>query len=272
LGLDLRVARTLIHRGEEPPLVGTGGSGTVFLTGCTLHCCFCQNHQISQEGLGEITEPEILGARLVELQSAGCVNVNLVTPTAQLPGLLEALAVARKNGLDVPIVYNTGGYESTEILRHLEGVVDVYLPDFKYGCDASARRFSSAPDYAVHALAAIQEMYRQVGPLETRDGVARRGLIVRHLVLPDNLARTDRVLRLLAEDVSRDLALSLMAQYQPAYRASEFTEVNRRLRRDEYEKAVELAESLGFRHGWFQELEEIDGEFLPDFNLDSPFQ
>ncbi len=271
VGPDLRVASVLIHRGEEPPLVGSGGSGTVFFSGCTLRCKYCQNHQISQGGLGESTSAEALAARLLKLEAEGCENVNLVTPTAQLPGILEALGIARGQGLSVPVVYNTGGYESVEVLRHLEGIVDVYLPDFKYGTDEAAERYSSAPDYVDYTRAAIREMSRQVGPLEIRDGVAARGLIVRHLVLPGNLARTDLVLGFLAEDVPAEVSLSLMAQYRPCFRAAEFPELNRRLRAAEYEQAVNLAESLGFTRGWFQSVEEIDGGFLPDFDDDDPF-
>jgi len=271
LGPEPKVAKAVVHRGEEPPLVGSGGSGAVFFSGCTLRCVFCQNHQISQGRLGEFTTPDALAAEFIRLQEKGCVNVNLVTPTPHLPAILQSLAAARGLGLRIPIVYNTGGYESVEVLERLEGVVDVYLPDFKYGTNEAAERFSSAPRYVEHALAAIVEMRRQVGRLEVRDGVAVRGMIVRHLVLPENLARTDRALALLAESVSTDIALSLMAQYQPSFLAARIRGIRRRLRPTEYERAVMTARALGFSEGWFQDLEQIDGRFLPDFDREDPF-
>ncbi len=219
--------------------------------------------------------PEALGREMLNLQASGCENINLVTPTAQLPVVLEALVIAREAGLEVPLVYNTGGFESVEVLRILDGVVDVYLPDFKYGTDDAARRYSSAPEdpgYVEPCLEAIREMYRQVGRLEVRNGVAVRGLIVRHLVLPENLARTDLVLKLLAEEISPDIHLSLMAQYQPCADVGKFPELDRRIRSDEYAAAVDIAETLGFHSGWFQEADEIDGGFLPDFEQDEPFE
>lgn len=271
LGPGLRVARAVVHGGEEPPLVGEGGSGAVFFSGCTLRCVFCQNHQISQGGMGGAATAEGLAADFLRLQSFGCHNINLVTPTPQLPWILEGVAIASLRGLRVPLVYNTSGYESVETLRCLDGVVDVYLPDFKYGTNEAAERFSSAPGYVDQSLAAIREMYRQVGPLQTRGRVATRGLLVRHLVLPGNAARTDRALRLLADEIGPEVPLSLMAQYQPCFRAGEFPELDRRLGREEYEAAVATAESLDFSVGWFQEVDEIDGTFLPDFKSDTPF-
>jgi putative pyruvate formate lyase activating enzyme len=275
LGPELRVAKALLHHGEEPPLVGRGGSGAVFFSGCTLRCVFCQNHQISHDGLGHAMTAEALGREMLELESSGCENINLVTPTAQLPAALEALAVAREGGLRVPLVYNSGGYESVEVLRVLDGIVDIYLPDFKYGTDEAARRYSSAPEhpgFVAQCLEAVREMYRQVGPLRTRGDAAVRGLIVRHLVLPENRARTDLVLELLAEQLSPRISLSLMAQYRPCAGAGDFPEINRRIRREEYEAALETAEALGFEEGWFQDLDEIDGGFLPDFGREEPFE
>ncbi len=275
LGSNLLVARTLLHRGEEPPLTAEGGSGAVFFSGCTLRCVFCQNYQISHRRRGRPLTPEALGREMLGLQSSGCENINLVTPTAQLPAVLDALAVAREGGLRVPLVYNTGGYESVEVLRILDGVVDVYLPDFKYGTEEAARRYSAVPEhpgYVEQCLKAIREMHAQVGRLRMRRGAAIRGLIVRHLVLPGNAARTDRVLKCLAEEISPDISLSLMAQYQPSAGAGDFPELNRRIFREEYDAAVEVAEHFGFHRGWFQDVDRVDGGFLPDFDREEPFE
>ncbi|HAF71346.1 MAG: Radical SAM domain protein [Acetothermia bacterium 64_32] len=244
-GLSPWVASFGPHFGEERVLVGHGGSGTIFFSGCNLHCAFCQNYEISQLGQGREIPLEELAAWMLKLQEIGCENVNLVTPTHQAPQIVGAIALAREAGLRLPIVWNCGGYESVEALRLLSGIVDIYMPDFKYGDSQAAARYSDAPGYFEAAQVALREMHRQVGDLEIRDGVARRGLLVRHLVLPGGLAKTEEVLRFLAEEISRETFINIMAQYYPTYRAWEYPELSRRITREEYRHALELARRLG---------------------------
>lgn len=228
------------HFGEEPPLVGTGGSGTVFLAWCNLHCVYCQNADISHLGHGEEISERELAEIFLGMQRSGCENLNLVTPTHYTPQILSALDLACTEGLDLPLVWNTGGYESLPTLALLDGVVDVYMPDIKYADPQTALRLSGAADYPERSFAAVREMHRQVGDLLTdRRGVALRGLLVRHLVLPGGLAGTPEVVRFLAEEISPDTYVNVMAQYRPCYRAAEFPELSRR------PTAVELESALG---------------------------
>ncbi|MGD0264768.1 MAG: radical SAM protein [Candidatus Methylomirabilota bacterium] len=220
------------HYGEERPLVGTGGSGTIFLAHCNLCCVFCQNYEISQEGEGQVVPVRRLAEMMLDLQRMGCHNINFVTPTHQVPQILRALPLAVEGGLQVPLVYNCGGYESLETLRILDGVFDIYMPDFKYGDSEAAKRYSNAENYPEVAKAAFQEM------------IARRGLLVRHLVLPNNLAGTGEVVRFLAE-LSEDTYVNIMAQYRPCYRAHEYPPLARRPTREELEGALRLARAAG---------------------------
>ncbi len=234
------------HFGEEAPLVGTGGSGTIFVASCNLGCDFCQNSEISHEKLGrEVTADEWARLMLV-LQQQGCHNINIVTPSHVVPALLEALAVAARSGLGLPLVYNTGGYDSVETLRLLEGVIDIYMPDFKFWDPEPAARFAGAPDYPERARAAVLEMHRQVGDLEIGpDGVARRGLLVRHLVLPEGLAGTPGVCRFLAEEIGCDTYINVMNQYHPAGRLERLGPLNRPVTRREHEEALAAARAAG---------------------------
>jgi putative pyruvate formate lyase activating enzyme len=233
------------HYGEERPLVGTGGSGTIFLAHCNLCCVFCQNYEISQEGEGQVVPVRRLAEMMLDLQRMGCHNINFVTPTHQVPQILRALPLAVEGGLQVPLVYNCGGYESLETLRILDGVFDIYMPDIKYGDSEAAKRYSNAENYPEVAKAALQEMHRQVGDLTLdRRGIARRGLLVRHLVLPNNLAGTGEVVRFLAE-LSEDTYVNIMAQYRPCYRAHEYPPLARRPTREELEGALQLARAAG---------------------------
>jgi len=233
------------HFGEEPPLVGRGGSGTIFLSGCNLGCVFCQNYTISHEVEGHPAGPDEIARLMLSLQGRGCENVNFVTPTHVTPWLMEATRVARLDGLTVPIVYNCGGYESVETLRLLEGTVDIYMPDAKYWDEASAERYSSAPDYPSVMRKALKEMHRQVGDLEMAGGVARRGLLIRHLVMPNNVAGSKDVLRFIAEEVSPHSYVNVMDQYRPTYRAHEFPDIARPPTHAEHEDARACAEQLG---------------------------
>ncbi len=249
-GRYARVSSFTPHFGEEQPLVGAHGSGTIFMTGCNLRCVYCQNYDISQLGEGRVVSPEKLGEMMVCLQEGGCHNINFVTPTHFVPQILEALVPAVELGLSVPLVYNSGGYDSVETLRLLEGIFDIYMPDAKYGSDAAAKKYSDAADYTGVMKAAIREMHRQVGPLEVDDdGVAVRGLLVRHLVLPENLAGTAEVVRFLAEEVSPETYLNVMAQYHPCFKAYSYPELSRPITLREYAEAVNLARVAGLDRG-----------------------
>jgi len=265
-----RVSSHNLHFGEEPPLVGRGGSGTVFFSRCNLRCVFCQNHQISQEGLGrEVPYQELTSAFLL-LQGEGAENVNLVTPTHYIYPILLALRDAYRRGLNVPLVYNTNGYDSLELIELLDGIVDVYLPDMKYMHADHAAKYSSAKDYPAVAKAALKEMYRQVGPVAASRGVAKRGVIIRHLILPNNLAGSYDFLLWLKDEGMLEATLSLMSQYSPQYRAGEFNELNGRIPRSEYREIVRYAVELGFKHLLTQGLDSSD-VYLPDFRRDAPF-
>jgi len=233
------------HFGEEDPLVGDGGSGTIFLTSCNLACIFCQNYDISQLGHGRPVDAAFLARAMVSLQEHGCENVNFVTPTHVMPQLLEALPEAVEKGLSVPIVWNCGGYESLESLELLDGIVDIYMPDVKYGDAEATERLSGIKDYPTHAFAAVREMHRQVGDLELNErGVATRGLLVRHLVLPHDLAATPKVMEFLAS-LSTNTYVNVMAQYRPCHRAYEEPKLTRGLKLEEYRAAVQAARDAG---------------------------
>jgi putative pyruvate formate lyase activating enzyme len=234
------------HFGEEAPLVGRQGSGTIFFSGCNLGCLFCQNYDISHlMGGWEVSEEE-LAAQMLYVQGLGCHNLNLVTPTHVVPQILGALALARRRGLDLPLVYNCGGYESVETLRLLDGVVQIYMPDIKYGDNAAAKKYSGAEDYFDRIREALREMHRQVGDLVLDErGIARKGLLIRHLVLPGGLANTDQVMRFVAEELSPNSYVNVMAQYHPQYRAREFPELDRRITGEEYRQAVDIARRYG---------------------------
>ena len=233
------------HYGEEPPLVGRGGSGTIFLAGCNLGCVFCQNHAISHGRDGVPASPAEI-ARLMRLvEGRGCENINFVTPTHVTPWLMEAVRLARLDGLCVPIVYNCGGYERVETLRLLEGTVDIYMPDAKYWDGEQAERYSGAADYPVVMREALKEMHRQVGDLQVEGGVARRGLLIRHLVMPNNVAGSLCVLDFIAREISPDSYVNVMDQYRPAHRAHQFEDIARRPTTQEYAEARRHAEGLG---------------------------
>jgi len=241
------------HHGEEPPLSGFKGSGTIFFTHCNLRCVFCQNYPISHLGHGDVVTAEALARMMLQLQKRGCHNINFVTPTHMMPFILEALPIAVGQGLDAPLVYNCGGYESLGALELLDGIVDIYLPDMKYNDDETAKRFSDAPDYVERNRAAIKEMHRQVGDLVTDElGIARRGLIIRHLVLPQGMAGSRGVLEFIANEVSKNTAISLMRQYFPAYKAPEHHELSRSITAEEYEEAARAMRELEIKQGWRQ--------------------
>jgi putative pyruvate formate lyase activating enzyme len=255
-GLNPVISSVSPHQGEEPPLSGTKGSGTVFFTNCNLRCVYCQNYPISQMGNGAERSPGELACQMLWLQEQGCHNLNLVTPTHFMPQILNALGIARERGFHLPIVYNTSGYESLESLRILDGIVDIYLPDMRYSEDETARKYSVAPHYPEINREAIREMFQQVGNLQLdENGVAKRGLIVRHLVLPHGLSGTKGVMKFLAEEISKDVHVSLMSQFFPAFKANEMKELTRRITAKEYEEARRIMEKYGLENGWMQEFD-----------------
>lgn len=240
------------HFGEESPLVGWGGSGTIFFTHCNLRCQFCQNYSISQLGEGEEVGAEDIARMMLQLQARGCHNINLVSPTHTVAQILEALELAAGRGLNLPLVYNSGGYDSVETLELLEGIVDIYMPDMKYSDEETAFKYSGIHNYPEINQKAVKEMHRQVGDLEIDPkGVAVRGLLVRHLVLPRGLAGTPKVVEFLAREISPNTYLNVMAQFRPCYKAYDFSELSRPITREEFLEAVRLAREAG--------LERLDG-------------
>lgn len=272
------IASACAHRGEEPPISGDRGSGTIFFANCNLRCIFCQNHQISQSHHSFASQrgsAEALAEIMLALQNEhGCHNINLVSPTHFVPQIVEALMLAAPRGLRLPLVYNTNAYDSVETLRLLAGVVDVYLPDMKYSSDAVSLRLSDVFDYARRSRAAIAEMHRQVGHLLKYDatGTVVRGLIIRHLVLPGGLAGSESSLRWLACSVSNRITLSIMAQYYPAHQAHLIPALGRRIEPSEYRQVIDTAQSLGFEHIWGQESSSYR-HYRPDFSRkEHPFE
>ena len=234
------------HHGEERPLSGWRGSGTIFFSWCNLRCVFCQNWEISQKGIGRAVEPEELAAMMLELQAAGCYNINFVSPSHVVAQILAGVLVAAKAGLRLPLVYNTGGYDSIEALALLDGVIDIYMPDIKYGDSEIAHRYSHVREYVAANRIAVKEMHRQVGDLVLDErGLARHGLLLRHLVLPEGIAGTDDVLAFIARELSSETYVNLMEQFRPDYHAGDNPPLSRRITRDEYARAVASAR----RHG-----------------------
>jgi len=269
LAAGMVIGSAIPHHGEEPPLSGSRGAGTIFFSSCNLQCVYCQNYQISHSPAGRPVSALELAGIMLELQALGCHNVEPVTPTPHLAGIMAALGIAREKGLRIPFVFNCGGYERAKIIRLIDGMVDIYLPDFKYGLDEAGKSLSGVPDYPRHALASLREMVRQVGDnLDMEDGVARRGILVRHLVLP---GRTDNSLAALEmiRDVSPLIPLSLMSQYTPVPAVRRHPLLGRRVTRDEYERVVNAALDLGFDEIYTQEVD--DRALNPDFDREEPF-
>lgn len=250
-GHDLMVSSVSPHFGEEPPLVGFYGSGTIFLTHCNLRCLFCQNDDISHGGAGSPMSPEELARAMIGLQRQGCHNINFVTPTHYAPQIVEALPEAIRLGLHIPLVWNCGGYESMEVLKLLDGIVDIYMPDLKFGDEEPGIKYCSVPDYPSIAFKAVKEMHRQVGDLQMdNQGIALRGLLIRHLVMPGDIAGTRRVARFIAEELSLHAYINIMDQYRPCHRASQFPEINRGITLQEYQSAVHTAKEMGLYRGF----------------------
>lgn len=255
-GAKAKVASYNLHNGEEPPISGTRGSGTIFFSNCTLKCAYCQNWPISHKGNGNEVDAKGLAGMMLELQQRGAHNVNLVTPTHYMPQVLEALPIAIEGGFSLPIVYNTSGYEVVPMLKALDGIVDIYLPDMRYACDLEAKKYSRAKMYSVYNRAALKEMFRQAGNLQVdEEGIALRGLIIRHLVLPGGISGTEEIMKFIAGELSTGVHISLMDQYFPTYHAVKHPEINRKIKADEYQAAMDAMERYGLYEGWVQEHE-----------------
>jgi putative pyruvate formate lyase activating enzyme len=260
----------LAHHGEEPPLSGTCGAGTIFFSSCNLGCIYCQNYQISHCACGRELDSKELAQVMLDLQERGCHNIEPVTPTPQTPLIMEALLMAREQGLKIPLVYNCGGYENLQVMKMLDQMVDIYLPDFKYGVAEDGAAFSQIPDYPRYALDSLKEMVRQVGDdLEMDNDVAQRGVIVRHLVLPGHLENSREVFRLIKKEISTSVAISLMSQYTPTAKVGNHPLLGRRIYAEEYNHILDFALDLGFENLFIQEVN--NDELTPDFNSDKPF-
>jgi putative pyruvate formate lyase activating enzyme len=270
------ISAALPHHGEEPPISGSRGSGTIFFSYCNMKCVYCQNYQISQEREGrEYSIPELVRTML-DLENSGCHNINLVSPTIWIPRIIKALYHARLKGLSIPMVFNTGGYDNPEIIKMLDGAIDIYMPDMRYSDDEKARKYSHVREYTHYNQQSVKEMYRQVGNLKLdKDGIARKGLLIRLLVMPENIGGVKKTLDFIKHELSTNVYLSIMAQYQPTYRAAGYPELNRTITAKEYLEIVKYAEKKGFSYGYTQDYISFDKEedlFMPDFKKKEIFR
>ena len=262
----IKIALYSLHYYEEPCISGKNGSGTVFFSNCNLNCKYCQNYKISQLGKGEYITVERLADIFIAQQENNANNINLVTPTMYVEQIIEAIKIARENGLKIPIIYNSNGYENIETIKMLNGYVDVYLPDLKYADNNLAKEYSNINDYFEIATQSIKEMYNQVGvPILDENGIIKRGLIIRHLVLPEFIDNSKKILKWLKENIDSEVYISIMAQYFPTYLAKEDKYINRKLTKKEYEEIENYVYELNFENGYMQDLGEHEEEYVPDF-------
>ncbi len=275
-GLKPAVSTSMVHHGEEPPISGSRGSGTIFFSNCNMRCVYCQNYQISQESGGAEISIGKLTNNIMELQGKGVHNINLVSPTIWVPQIVESFSIAKKSGLDLPFVYNTGGYDHPGIIKMLEGIIDIYMPDIRYSDSSMAEKYSGIKDYVKFNRNSILEMYRQAGDLEIdKNGIAQKGLLIRMVVLPENIGGIKDTLDFIKDRLSGSVYLSIMAQYHPVYRADRYPELSRRISAGEYLEVVEYAKKLGLDRGWIQDhssLEPGKDEFIPDFTKENVFK
>ena len=265
-GNKVKIALASVHNYEEPCISGKNGSGTIFFSNCNLSCIYCQNYKISQLGKGYELSVEELANIMLEQQEKGVNNINLVTPTMYAYQIIEAIKIARKNGLNIPIVYNTNGYENVKTIQDLNGYIDIYLPDLKYYSNELSKKYSKVDNYFKYTTEAIKEMYRQVGcPVFDENGIIQKGLIIRHLVLPNHLQNSKHVLKWIKENMPEDTYVSVMAQYFPTYKAKEDDLINRKLTKKEYKEIEEFLYTLDLKNGYMQELGEHEEEYVPDF-------
>ena len=264
---EMVVARYSLHQWEEPVISGEQGSGTIFFSYCNMRCCFCQNYRISELHKGRVVSIEEFSRICLDLQENEAHNINLVTPTMYVPYIIEGLRLAKKNGLVIPIVYNTSGYENVDTIRMLEGLVDIYLPDLKYYDDKLGEKYSNCLNYFQYASKAIEEMVRQVGEFQIdQDGMMKRGVIVRHLVMPGNIEDSKKIIKYLYERYGDKIILSIMNQYTPVRRL-EYRELNRRVTEEEYDEVINYAYDLGIRNAFIQEGDTQEESFIPDFDI-----
>ena len=260
----IKIALYSVHDFEEPCISGKSGSGTIFFSNCNLNCVFCQNYEISQEGKGRFITIEELANIMIIQQEKGVENINLVTPTSYTLQIIEAIKIAKQQGLKIPIVYNTNGYENVETLKLLEGYIDIYLPDLKYYYDDIAKKYSKIDNYFEYATSAIKEMYRQVGqPVLNEEGIMQKGLMIRHLVLPNNIENSKKVLKWIKENIDENVFISVMAQYFPTYKAKEIQEISRKLTQEEFSEIENYLYEIGLENGYIQELGEHEEEYVP---------
>lgn len=258
-GKNAKVYSYLSHHGEEPAISGDRGSGTIFFSHCNLRCVYCQNFEFSQQGFGKEVEEETIASFMLELQEKGCHNINFVTPTHVIPQILKALVIAIERGLKIPLVYNSSGYDSLDSLKLLEGIFDIYLPDARYADSRISFKYSQASDYPQINAIALKEMHRQVGVAKIdKRGIIESGLIIRHLVLPANLSDTAKVMHFVSQELSRDTYISLMSQYFPCFKASDYPELSRRITKEEYRKAVDTMSGCSLHNGWIQDENGMD--------------
>ena len=264
----VKIAKFSLHKYEEPCVSGKNGSGTVFFSNCNLKCVFCQNYEISQLGKGTEIAIEQLANIFIKLQEMKANNINLVSPTSYAVQIIEAIKIAKNNGLEIPIIYNSNGYENIDTIRLLNGYIDIYLPDLKYADDELAKKYSKIDNYFEIATNAIIEMYKQVGGVVLdENGLIKKGVIVRHLILPNNIENSKKVLNWINENLSKDIFVSIMAQYFPTYKSIEEIDLNRKLNRKEYERIIKYFDKLNIENGYIQEIEENEKKYVPDWNF-----
>ena len=266
----VRIAWWGLHFGEEPPFIGNKGAGTIFFTGCNLQCVYCQNYQISQQGIGKNYNLEELVGIMLKLQEMGALNIDLVSPTIWSDQIKEAIIEAKRQGLHIPIIWNSNAYEDVSMLKKLDGLVNIYLPDFKYGSNELGFKYSGIKNYVEEAQAAIKEMLKQVGNLKlSKEEIAQRGVLVRHLILPNNIENSLKVLKYLKE-IDINLCISLMSQYEPINKAKDFPEIDRNITKEEFKEVFDCFKELGFKNGWVQEMGS-NSILMPDFAKENPF-
>ena len=267
-GKKVKIALYSTHKFEEPCISGKKGSGTIFFSNCNLNCIYCQNYEISQLGKGREIEIEELANIMIKQQNRGVENINLVTPTSYVVQIIEAIKIAKDKGLKIPIVYNTNGYENVETLKLLDGFIDIYLPDFKYYYSKLGEKYSKVKNYFNITVNAIQEMYRQVGKPQINDeGIIQKGVIIRHLVLPNHIENSKKILKWIKENMNDNVYVSIMAQYFPTYKAKENDKLNRKLTKEEYEEIIDYVYSINLSNGYMQDLGDHEEEYVPKWDV-----
>ena len=264
----VKIALASIHYYEEPCISGINGSGTVFFSNCNLNCIYCQNYEISQQGKGKVISIDHLAEIFLKQQKKNVNNINLVTPTMYVPQIIEAIKIAKNNGLSIPIIYNSNGYENVETIKMLDGYIDIYLPDLKYYSNKISKKYSNIDNYFEYAINSIKEMQKQVGnPVFDNNGIIKKGVIIRHLILPNHLLNTKNILKYIKENLNEDTYISLMAQYFPTYKAKNDKLINRKLTKKEYKEIENYLYTLNLKNGYIQELGEHEEEYVPKFDF-----